>query len=256
MIRRSLSLAIILIASLFALSSCSQNLPGGSNTPSAGSPTAISRPATPQQRAAVPSPTPRTLVFPSSNCEVPCWQGITPGTTTITDTIKVLGNPDYDERPYWPEGHIFPVHWGKVWRFNYRGELVDVPQVAMLFERGIVQRIEITDPDSSETLADIAAKYGPPEYVSLGALHDEAQYYHVGLFYPSRGIIFASKYASLAGRRETPGVSKRDLVLWKIFIQPTTIEGLQENKYYQHGSAPFPGSTGLSSLIQWKDIPD
>jgi hypothetical protein len=197
-----------------------------------------------------------------STCKEPCWQGIKPGSTTFREATEILGRTytAYEHGKEWP-GWSY-ASWGEVSILNYKGESINVPQVEMLCELGIVRKIEITIPDSRETLADIVIKYGPPEAVSIGALHFEAPYWHVGLFYPSKGIIFASKYATVMGNWDNPHVSKRDIVESKIFIQPTTIEAIQANSYYQHGSAPYPASDRMGpgdawcGLTTWENIPD
>jgi hypothetical protein len=256
-------------ALLIAQLACSQSLPVVSTTTPgtmsgttySGVPTAIIRPTPPQNQSPATPTTRRPEKLFANTCAAPCWQGITPG-TTITDTIKIIGSPDntsklpYNNAGFVEEGLTLAI-WGGVSEFTRQGETIEHAQVNMLVEWGIVRSIEFFDPDSREGLTDIVSKYGQPEFVIAGFLHYEDPRYKIGLFYPSKGLIFVSKYAT---NRDFSAVSKRDLVVRRAFIEPTTIEALRGNKYLQRGYfldlAPSLGNSPMSKMIQWNDIPD
>jgi hypothetical protein len=119
---------------------------------------------------ATPTPTPvplsiwitKWLMQPS--CKPPCWEGIIPGVTTITDTLKIVGNMPgimYLKGPLlsFPNSNQKEVDWHFVNTFNEGGR-------AISNNAGVIQSILLgIGPNKSLTVGDVVSAYGPPSNV-------------------------------------------------------------------------------------------
>ncbi len=122
-------------------------------------------------------------------CRAPCWEGVTPGRTTVTDTIQLLqhntpiGNLNYSRSDRDADNEIF---W-EGWRNDHgTGRIV--------YDRStsIVSRISLSLPHDF-TLGEVAAAYGQPSHViALAARNLEKLNeidYTLEMYWQSQGIV-------------------------------------------------------------------
>ncbi len=120
---------------------------------------------------------------PSPKCLPPCFYGIIPGKTTLTEAGSLLGvaSPDEEslgwwtkapQRPWYAAGQLLPSN---IW-----------------FRNGLVSSINIYE-QQDVTLQEIVDKYGAPEAVTIGNpdIYNLADFI---LIYASRGVAFLGKF--------------------------------------------------------------
>lgn len=208
--------------------------------------------ATPTASYVPPTPIP-VRTFPPSQCSPPCWQGITPGKTTVDEAVRILGEPDRRRDRLQTDGKTTIGHvWGEIVTTRKWPQPSQYEQVVLIYEDGIVRSIIITEPEGRETMAGVATRQGTPEYVLTSALHMEAPYWHAALIYPSKGMTFESDYnfkEAYCGDG-IPPISKRDPILTVRYYEPTTIAEVVVNRYSQGGSAAY------GKRVDWSEVPD
>ncbi len=120
---------------------------------------------------------------PNPECLPPCFYGIMPGRTTVTETAALLGvsNPSHEaltwetrapRRPWYASNRYLP---NQIW-----------------FDNDVVSSIAIHEQEDL-TLQEIVDKYGAPEAVTIGNpdIYNLADFI---LIYASRGVAFLGKF--------------------------------------------------------------
>lgn len=146
------------------------------------------QPTMSQEQAASPTPVPEFVLprnTPNPGCVPPCFHGIIPGQTTMTDTLALLGASPQQVNP---EGNL---RWQTVdpprpWRPESR-----VATNFIWFMNGGVSSIQLVEPEKID-LGDIVSQYGEPAALALGRPG------HVNLLdfilvYPARGLAFMGR---------------------------------------------------------------
>jgi hypothetical protein len=121
-------------------------------------------------------------------CRAPCWEGITPNRTTVTETLQLLehnvqiGNLSYFQSDKDAYNEIF---WGR-WRDNDGGGRIVYDRTA-----SIVSRISLSFPHNF-TLGEAIQTYGQPSHVLAMASRnleklDETDYI-LEIYWQSKGI--------------------------------------------------------------------
>lgn len=201
-----------------------------------------------------PTPVP-ARTFPPSMCAPPCWQGIIPGKTTIDEAQRVLGEPDWKGWGEKVDGKIVVVdQWGMVQITRDRQTPLEWEQVSLISQDRVVKGIVLTDPDGRDTLADVVARYGTPEYVLVEWIHPEAPYWHATLVYLSKGLTFngdTNMTTAHCDRETMPPISKSDAVVWTSYYEPTNLDQASVNRYGELGQGSI-----KSKRVEWRDIPD
>jgi len=162
-----------------------------------------------------------SLLVGNNTCVLPCWQGITPGLTTISDALQALENSplicknslQFDE-PSSSSGRAF---WN--WKDSVASPGDDYP--VLKWEGGIVIRITLFL-GTNVSVEEIIAKFGVPEQVSASDLGlPEAVEWGVTLYYPSTG--FAAQIISLSGPDEEE-LNPSDVITYIVLLAPSPIE--------------------------------
>ena len=125
-------------------------------------------------------------------------------------------------------------------------------QVEIIFGDELVRSIIVADPKSGVTMADIVAKHGLPEYMGVSILYSDVPDRQAVLAYPSKGMAFATYYdgSTPYSRLPKPLATKTDVVIWRDYYEPTTLEELKHNRYLRSWDIP------LGRSVEWEDIPD
>ncbi len=146
------------------------------------------QPTRTQEQAASPTPVfefvlPRST--PNPGCVPPCFHGVIPGQTTMTDTLALLGASPQQVNP---EGNL---RWQTVdpprpWRPESR-----VAYNFIWFRNGIVSSIQLVEAEKID-LGDIVSQYGEPAALAIGRPG------HVNLLdfilvYPVKGLAFIGR---------------------------------------------------------------
>lgn len=146
------------------------------------------QPTMTQEQAASPTPIPEfalPAITPDPECVPPCFYGIRPGQTTLTDTLALLGASPLQVNP---EGNL---RWQTVdpprpWRPESR-----VAYNFIWFVNGIVSSIQLVEPEKIN-LGEIVSQYGEPAAMAIGKPG------HVNLLdfilvYPAKGLAFMGR---------------------------------------------------------------
>lgn len=160
-----------------------------------------------------------TCITDTPTCNLPCWEGITPGVTQAGEALELLrassqvepGSiavdqrgelvPDSEATIYWHNTGSPPI--GEEWLVITEGNLAIV-------RNGIVDSIQLlVDPSSCHsTVGEVVERYGIPEKVLFaprGAVPHEV-WHTLDLYYFSRGIAFVAHADRLPQRWQPVGV--------------------------------------------------
>jgi len=122
-------------------------------------------------------------------CEPPCWQGLTPGESTLEDVNEFMRTSGFvrpltEHRSALHGGSGQPVElrvsWqSDVWGAKGRNEFI--------IHDGVLDSIDIC-PDHDVTLGRLIKRYGPPEKYFANLSAYAPWYREVTLFYPTHGF--------------------------------------------------------------------
>ncbi|HVG01048.1 MAG TPA: SBBP repeat-containing protein [Chloroflexia bacterium] len=129
-------------------------------------------------------------------CAPPCWEGITPGRTTLTDAVRLLQESPAVQpqtvlfRPWGqPEEGLGYIEWD--WRGSEGGGQV-------LYDRTQGEAV-VTDIspylDISFTLGDVIAAYGEPTHIhatGFYGMHGDGPFYTATFYYEKHGMVLES----------------------------------------------------------------
>ncbi len=116
-------------------------------------------------------------------CQIPCWEQITPGETTLDQAKSLLqSNPKIK---IVDEGDVIP--YGLMLFVDIQGDYYN-PNVSMGFDKNkIVQSIELSTHGENLYLNDIVSFYGDPKYTLI--YWRETVGVDVDLLYPETGLV-------------------------------------------------------------------
>ncbi len=148
------------------------------------------QPAMTQAQAASPTPVPVSEFVlpgntPNPECVPPCFHGIRPGQTTLTDTLALLGASPLQVSP---EGNL---RWQTVdpprpWRPESR-----VAYDFVWFRNGIVSSIQLVEAEKID-LSEIVSQYGEPADLAIGR-PGHVNLLDFILIYPEKGLAFMGR---------------------------------------------------------------
>ncbi len=171
---------------------------------------------------------------PDPSCVAPCFLGIRPGQTTITETLALLkattiqvGQNDalrwktlVPARPWRPEARIFTNF---IW-----------------FKQGVVSSIQIVE-QGEISFKEIVDEYGAPSAIAIGKPGGGVTLLDFILIYPSRGLAFLGRKEPISDDKAIEFTPTSDILLaTKIYFPPMLPTDLSQ-KYI--------GSWAASSLI-------
>jgi hypothetical protein len=170
------------------------------------------------------------LVDPVENCELPCWNGITPGTTEWTDAVTTLEDDETLDNPQVQTLQEGQPAVGALWKMT-GGE--DCCQ--MVSEDGETVSFIVLQLAPNHTLGELIEARGEPTYV-IGSpgVEDQAL---INLLYPDLGLIVG---AFVAG--EANGALSEDSELVVAYLlTPDRMELIvnTSNLYAWKGYGPF-----------------
>ena len=126
-------------------------------------------------------------------CEPPCWQGLTPGSSTEDDVNKFLETSRFVDLHCIFRSDVTTASAGVVgvgiqWR-STAGRSRGVDSNQFVIEGGVLRYIFVY-PDYDITLDSLLEKYGPPEKVNVAITGSFGGVPRVGvtLFYPTKGF--------------------------------------------------------------------
>lgn len=140
-------------------------------------------------------------ILDSTICDLPCWEGIAPGETSLEDVLARLNSSNLVEpesiKSWVVELQLTRLEWRTKWSENSRDSLQAIgwPN-AILVRSGIVDSIELwTDSHACAlTVGEVVDAYGPP----IKTVYDphagsgEIAWHQLDLLYPSRGLVFGA----------------------------------------------------------------
>ncbi len=189
-----------------------------------------SPPATSLLRA---TPTPRYTLPAATRdpkCLPPCFRGIVPGRTTLTETLAILNisvNQIKSGQFQWESAQSR--------RYNF-----------VLFDRGIVNSIVIVS-NEQDTFQDIVRMHGEPEAVVTGSPGGGTAWEIIVMAYPSRGLAYLGNVLPSEDEPPRHFVAEPDTrVTDQIYFMPGTAADLAK-LYAWKGPA-----CALVSVEQWR----
>jgi len=133
-------------------------------------------------------PAPDTSLLTGEPCEPPCWQGLTPGQSTLQEVNEFMRTSGFVNPG---SVHRSQLHrsgqWVGVsiwWRSTVGG---GSRSNKFIVEGGVLDSVTIY-PDYVLTLQRLIDRYGPPERYVAGLPISGPLYYEVTLFYPTYGF--------------------------------------------------------------------
>jgi len=192
-----------------------------------------------------PPPLDRSLLT-GEPCEPPCWQGLTPGESTLEEVNAWMRTSGF-------------VNTRTVYRSSLRragGERVGVsiywdstaggvgPGNHFTIHGDVLEDITIR-PDYPITLEQIFERYGPPEKYVAGLPIGGPLYYEVTLFYPTHGFT-----ADLAVPYDDGTLQPETRVASVWYFRAAPLERFMQLRYEVGGYGGPPGNL-LGSLRDW-----
>lgn len=171
---------------------------------------------------------------PDPSCVAPCFFGIRPGQTTITETLALLkattiqvGQNDVlrwktlaPARPWRPEARTFTNF---IW-----------------FKQGVVSSIQIVE-QREISFKEIVDEYGEPSAVAIGKPGGGVTLLDFILIYPSQGLAFLGRKEPVSDDKAIEFTPTSDILLaTKIYFPPMSPTALSQK---------YVGSWAASSLI-------
>ena len=146
------------------------------------------QPTITQEQVASPTPISEFVLprnTPNPECVPPCFYGIIPGQTTLTETLALLGASPLQVNP---EGNL---RWQSIdpprpWRPESR-----VAYNFIWFINGIVSSIQLVEPEKID-LGEIVSKYGEPAAMAIGK-PGSVNLLDFILVYPTKGLAFMAR---------------------------------------------------------------
>jgi len=180
------------------------------------------------------------LVFDNvlqSECDPPCWRGITPGMTTRDEVLETLGKGFKGEDPSFPV-----IRWGT--RCVEGGGLSQVKIDLSPADR--VVSIKLVETEPRYTFADVVSRHGPPSSVMVNECAPDSDLGFVYLVYPEAGMAFATGYVRVLGEPwQRPSAEER--VFQWIYFAPTS----PDRALLEDGILPGCGLRFYSYSSEW-----
>lgn len=177
-------------------------------------------------------------------CAPPCWEGITPGTTTFTESLTLLENAPYiSEQTVTIHDDYSGIYIHRVMPGDRAGlqEHSTSISAAPLGEGGVVKRIFLSAPKMK--LGEVVAQYGTPSHVRILiepiGPHGVPEHWRVTLLWLSQGFEM-----NVLGGLEFPNVDERFVVGQQIIYFPPGIAGYEETMggdFAAHTFIPWDG---------------
>ncbi len=183
------------------------------------------QPAVTQEQIASPTPVSEFVLpgnTPNLACIPPCFYGIRPGQTTMTNTLALLGaSPSHVN----PEGNL---RWQTVdpprpWRPEDRAAYNFI-----WFTNGIVSSIQLVEPEKID-LGDIVSQYGEPAAMAIGR-PGHVNLLDFMLVYPTKGLAFIGRKEPVTDDERQEFTPSRDiLVVNRIYFPPMPADKLTKD---------------------------
>jgi hypothetical protein len=125
------------------------------------------------------------LMETNSGCKPPCWHGIIPGETNISEALSILEfNPKFNslKRVFEDNEH------GKNVSLRTEYFLIGGELGRLELENNIVKGITLTD-QIEMSLSEVLDTFGLPLSVYPSPGPPEVYYWHISLYYPEKGLI-------------------------------------------------------------------
>jgi len=173
-------------------------------------------------------------------CPAPCWQGLTPGASTLEDAREVLDGlggslvGGYSEQQLHGETVLIQWHFRECQYCAVNGISLD---------NGVVSTISMFVP-YNVPVADLLAGYGEPE--GIVAFEDglpEHRYVAVSMFYGQRGLTFVLELPT-----DRPMLDPTSRVMHASYSEPYTLSSKQEALGDEQALTPWPGYGNALSL--------
>jgi hypothetical protein len=185
--------------------------------------------------------TKKWLTHPS--CQPPCWEGITPGVSTITDTLQIVrsmpGIKDLNGPLQYPNSNAQEVKWHFIDTLNEGGRAISdneghfLKSIALGFNKSL-------------TLADVLPVYGPPSKLVFSDCRGDpiGSVCTIQLIYLSSGMLL-NLYLPATHERENTFTAKitPDTEVHTIWFFPPGLEG--------YNSSFFPPIDQPDRLMNW-----
>jgi len=157
-------------------------------------------------------------------CKPPCWQNITPGTTTVKEAISIFENsPDIKIRSRSSDGVD--------WDFN-QNQFESGTLTAS--QDGVVRTIRIaSDSDRKFLLQTIIATYGNPKYVKPDDCRSGTCV--MTLIYPGLGMLLSVFVENSSGNDEIPHIEiLPETIITDIYFIESGMENFQKLTDFQN----------------------
>ena len=181
-------------------------------------------------------------------CAAPCWQGITPGETSRTQTLQLLRESSYIlENSLREAGNSDSG--GVIWQWRVAGRRIE-PRIS--WQNDVVRDV-VLGLTHDLTVAQVIDKFGPPK--ALEVVHGgtpEHWYWIITLYYPQNGVEFQA-YTAEYSNFLSP-TTKVEVVQ---FFTPASLEKRIVSKYDQSPPTSQAIVSHILNLIRpWKGYGD
>lgn len=179
-------------------------------------------------------------VLRDNSCQLPCWNGIIPGTTLALEATEILKTLDFVNA----ESVTFheatePNQWIN---WSFKGQ-PPVDNGVIRLADGVVSMIQLAG-NFGMTLRQIVDTYGAPDHFSADEPGAEIYAIEYDLFYPTRGVLVeAVRYGTYV-----PGPPVySDARLWRVSIyKGGTLEDLVQQMVEEHDESKRP-----MLIVEW-----
>ncbi|MBN2006463.1 MAG: hypothetical protein JXA21_24135 [Anaerolineae bacterium] len=164
-------------------------------------------------------------------CSAPCWEGITPGKTTISDALNLLSQNQFVDQ-------ASSLHIQSAGFFGWCWNDSDLSMGNLHYTDNVVDFVSVDLPEEV-LLRDVMQAYGEPSHVvayKLYGQYGDGPFYALDIIYESRGFTLDTGFLY----RQPPNMNDR----------------LVFNKLYFRTSPYNPWQSGASTIIPWEGFKD
>lgn len=164
------------------------------------------------------------LLLASSTCELPCWNNIVPGETTLQEAVDIIEQLDginqesiFVHNP--SQGLITTAIWFSLESKTLLDSTTTQGEVSLINDRVVLITL---GGDLNLTFGDIVRKIGEPEYIISTDFNKETSQITINAIYPSKGISYISYKKpkdKLTPSSKIANISFFDSIYYEVFLE-------------------------------------
>lgn len=188
-----------------------------------------------------------SILMEGTECEPPCWKGITPGITNIAETMTIIKGIEYIRKFPNSEDSIATINDRGYVSFLFSSEVREAGGM-IFFRDDIVYKIQIDYGKMS--FGEFVRNIGPPEKYYAVIDRVETVWVSINLLYPSQGIVATHYDDKFFGVPTGSFKAKENMeIRWVYYFDPRAYEEVLREEV-------FVGIYGVSEETLEKAIHD